>query len=306
MKLHRVHTLRSVRIAMVFLFAAPACHCAQSEPQTATLQIPEAAIEGLASSIAQKLHEYHLKTSVVIGAAGPDTDVPTEFGMKLGDEFTDALSKQVKDVQIGNRDALRKYIKGKGVSEAMVAGDTLSNWMAAKVNTQSFIQLRVKKLSDSKIRIGAYLCRTKGDEGEWIYTADADVDMSAEEQVAAFRPIDSNWDKLTMSEDDFKRLPQGRVPSCDACPRPSLSEEARKASHVSEGGAGIAEIVKLYVTVFTDGSVGDIAVIKSAPFGLNAVSVEVIAKSWHLKPATDETGKTIPARIPVEVTFQTY
>jgi hypothetical protein len=279
---------------------------ASTQPAVTPLKMTPDALDSLVVPVAKKILQYRVKNVIVIGAAGPEPDVPTQFGQQLGDDFSDALAKQSKDFDVGDRAALRDYIKKKGVSEAMVVSDALANWMAVKVNTQGFVLLQIKKLSEGKIRIIAFLYRTAVDEGDWLFTADTEIDLTAEEQQKAFLPIDSDWNKTTYSEEEFSKLPLDRVPHCDSCPKPEMTKLSESFSHVRDGGSGISEKVVMYVTILPDGTAADIAVIKSARFGLNAPAVEIIAQKWRFKPAKDADGNPTPFRVNAEITYQTY
>src|SRR5579864_8071430 len=81
---------------------------------------PMPSFEGLAALMAQRILQKHLKSVVVIGAAGPKPDEPTQFGLELGDKFSMALAKESKEFKVGERGELREFVKKAGVSDAMV------------------------------------------------------------------------------------------------------------------------------------------------------------------------------------------
>jgi TonB-like protein len=57
------------------------------------------------------------------------------------------------------------------------------------------------------------------------------------------------------------------------------------------------------VTIFSDGHIGDAAVVKPAQFGLTASTIEQILAKWHFKPALDDQGKATTMRPQVEVNY---
>jgi TonB family protein len=73
------------------------------------------------------------------------------------------------------------------------------------------------------------------------------------------------------------------------------SEEAR-LKHISG-------IVKLKVTVDTEGHVKDIEVVRSVGYGLDENAVKAV-RTWKFEPATKD-GKPIEWRVPIDCEFHT-
>ncbi len=86
-------------------------------------------------------------------------------------------------------------------------------------------------------------------------------------------------------------------PSCSYCPEPAYTAEARKAKF--EG------IVVLKVVIEPSGRAGDIQVVKSAPYGLDASAIEAV-KKWRFKPARGPDGENVATLTPVEVNFRLH
>jgi len=85
-------------------------------------------------------------------------------------------------------------------------------------------------------------------------------------------------------------------PTCQHCPFPGYSREARKKKY-----QGVA---LLSIVVTSEGKVTEVKVIKDPGEGLAEKAVEAVRK-WRLKPAMKD-GKAVTARVEVEVSFRFY
>jgi TonB family protein len=86
-------------------------------------------------------------------------------------------------------------------------------------------------------------------------------------------------------------------PKCLYCPRANYSSEAM--DHKLQG------VTALVVIVETDGTIDNIRVVKTLPFGLTAKAMEAVRK-WKLAPAVGPDGKPVRVRQIIEVTFQLF
>jgi protein TonB len=84
-------------------------------------------------------------------------------------------------------------------------------------------------------------------------------------------------------------------PSCLYCPRPSYSDEARKAKYQGT--------VLLQAVITPDGRGIEIQVVKGLGLGLDEKAVEAV-KGWRFKPAVGPDGKPVATLVPIEVTFR--
>jgi periplasmic protein TonB len=84
-------------------------------------------------------------------------------------------------------------------------------------------------------------------------------------------------------------------PTCEYCPQPKYSEEARKAKYQGT--------VVLQAVIQPDGHATDIQVVKGPGLGLDDKAVEAV-KQWRFKPAIGPNGKPVPVVVPIEVTFR--
>jgi TonB family protein len=85
-------------------------------------------------------------------------------------------------------------------------------------------------------------------------------------------------------------------PTCTHCPQPEYSDAARAAK--------LQGTVRLSVVVTAEGQVTSIYVLKGAPFGLTAKSIEAM-QHWQFQPAQKD-GKAVPVRVETETTFHLY
>jgi periplasmic protein TonB len=86
-------------------------------------------------------------------------------------------------------------------------------------------------------------------------------------------------------------------PSCQYCPRPDYSEEARKVKYSGS--------VMLNVVVLPNGKTGRIEVINSPGMGLDERAVEAV-RGWVFKPGVGPNGKSVATIVVIEVIFQLF
>lgn len=88
-----------------------------------------------------------------------------------------------------------------------------------------------------------------------------------------------------------------RSPSCQYCPRPEYSDEARRVHYQG--------LVMLNVVVLADGRPGRIDLVSGPGLGLDERAIEAV-RSWRFNPAIGPNGKALAVVIPVEVQFQLF
>lgn len=86
-------------------------------------------------------------------------------------------------------------------------------------------------------------------------------------------------------------------PTCQYCPRPDYSEEARKVKYSGS--------VMLNVVVLPNGKTGRIEVINSPGMGLDEKAVEAV-RGWVFKPGVGPNGKPVATIVAIEVVFQLF
>ena len=87
-------------------------------------------------------------------------------------------------------------------------------------------------------------------------------------------------------------------PTCQFCPRPEYSEDARKARFTGT--------VTVQVLVLPNGRAGEVKLIRGVGMGLDEKAIEIVKSQWVFKPAYGPNGKPVPTLINVEISFQLY
>jgi TonB family protein len=85
------------------------------------------------------------------------------------------------------------------------------------------------------------------------------------------------------------------VPVCLKCPIGRYPDKARKAK--------VHANVVLLVVISTNGRTASIAVIKDPGYGLTDLAIEGVSE-WEFRPATDQQGKAVAVKVPIEMTFR--
>jgi protein TonB len=88
-----------------------------------------------------------------------------------------------------------------------------------------------------------------------------------------------------------------RSPTCQFCPRPEYSDEARRTHFQG--------LVMLNVVVLADGRAGRIELVSGPGLGLDEKAIEAV-RNWRFNPAIGPNGKAVAVVIPVEVQFQLF
>ncbi len=86
-------------------------------------------------------------------------------------------------------------------------------------------------------------------------------------------------------------------PACIYCPRPNLTDEAKKKK--------INGDVWLEAFVSADGKVGDVKVTKSLGYGLDEEAIKAV-KGWRFRPAVDSSGKPVGQWTSIQIQFQIF
>lgn len=259
------------------------------------------ALDSLAEQIAQQIENKHLKSVLVIGAVGQDVAELTQDGQEIGDEISAALMKDASGFQVVDRGTLRDFLKKNGISEAMAISDAMANWIPRVAKVAGYVVIRMGEVSNGRVKIVANVYRADMGDTTLLGTSKTELDLSEEQERVGFRPLDSDWNRPTIPDDESKKLPADRSPKCKSCPGPQFPDWFRQSA-----GRNADVGVSLYVTVFADGKVGEIAIVKSGPLGMSAIVVQNILQNWRFKPAVDIDGKPVAFRTMVEVRFQTY
>jgi periplasmic protein TonB len=86
-------------------------------------------------------------------------------------------------------------------------------------------------------------------------------------------------------------------PTCQYCPRPDYSDEARKVKYSGS--------VWLNVVVLPSGKTGRVEMVTSLGMGLDEKAVEAV-RGWMFKPGVGPNGKPVATIVTIEVIFQLF
>jgi TonB family protein len=87
------------------------------------------------------------------------------------------------------------------------------------------------------------------------------------------------------------------MPSCEYCPNPSYTEEARKAKFHGS--------VLLRVVITAGGRATNIRVVKGVGLGLDERAVESV-RQWRFRPAIGPNGQPVETWTEIEINFRIY
>lgn len=290
-------------VVMFFGVTCGAQQAAVTSPSIATAVSGQASpeLDALAALIAHQIEKKHLKSVVVIGAVGRDASKLTQDGQEIGDQISAALTNRAKGFQVVDRGTLRDFLKKNGISEAMAVSDALAAWVARISNVSGYVVIQIGEVSNGKAKIAANLYRADLEDVTSLGTTKTELELSDEQKRVGLLPLNSDWNRPTITIEDGKKLPPDRSPKCTSCPPPEFLDSIRHS--VGRNGD---ETVGMYVTVFPDGKPGEIAVVKPGPFGMSQIAVGTILRKWQFTPAVDGDGKPIAFRINVEVRYQIH
>jgi hypothetical protein len=256
-------------------------------------------LDALAAQVARQIEKKHLKSVLVIGAVGRDAGRLTQDGQEIGDEFSAALTKNANGFQVVDRAGLRDFLEKNGISESMAVSDALSTWIARISKVAGYVVIQFGDFSNGNVNINANLCRVEGEAVTVLDMAKATIGLSDEQKRSGFRLLELSWNKPTLTTAQTEKLPPDRSPKCTSRSTSEFAEVARRRA-----GRNADETVDMYVTVFPDGKVGEIAISRSTLAGLNEVAVETVLKNWRFTPAVGSDGKPMAFRTMVEISYQ--
>jgi TonB family protein len=105
----------------------------------------------------------------------------------------------------------------------------------------------------------------------------------------------SDGPAVVVPRGDAKSAQARWFPSCEKCPEPQFTDEARAKR--------IEGIVVLVVTITEQGAGENISIVRALGGGLTDAAVEAVRR-WRFKPAVGPDGKPFATRVPIEVRFR--
>lgn len=251
-------------------------------------------INALATLLSEAFRERKFERVVVLGAHGPGDDL-SQFGSELGDLLSADLGRLAADVQIEDRNEIRRYLRSQRISPAMVQSDALGPMICAEFNAKGWIKAELSKPSKDSIALNVHLFPAGKSDAKSVAGWRIELQLDSALELARMRPV--------IPREDFAPGPQNAAkkgwtePRCEFCPRPDYTAEARHSGF--QGEMHFSAVVTL------DGSVEDIAVVKAGRYDLNLAAINSI-KTWKLRPATDEKSKPVQSRVDITVKFELF
>jgi TonB family protein len=299
------HLLALLVLLLRALLAAPDAECQSSDPLiNRSLQ---AKLDLLASHAAQRIREAKLDEPepkvLVIDFFRNSAGSSSELGTLLADRFSDTLAGYSTGLKVLDRRALKEYL--------------INEWTTLEdLQTQS-VCLRVgRQLGGTGVILGTldedngYIRLTMHLEGFGRVPKDADP-MNVYDESVRFPSNQELVNLLLKQGPNYRRtadeIPEESgvyragvnglsLPTCIRCKQPNYTDDARASNFQGT--------LRLSILVTSEGKVTDVYVLKGAPFGLTATSIDAV-KQWKLSPA-ELDGKPVAARVEIETTFHLY
>lgn len=305
-------------LACVILLGA---FCAQP------LRAQSAELDGLASKLLEKIEQKDHKKIIVADFIGPGGKL-NEFGRDLADQFSAALGRAGKSVQLLPRNNLvaswngsldidrtpeieegraARALARRARAEVVVTGTLRSDADAIELRAkaweipEAFGRSEVwdpEKFADASVRLVLTPEMSQLLKKELPPPGPGTARMTAGLRPGV--PFNPHAAPASAAKnpalENIARPGRNGVgwPTCLECPRPEPSEEARQKK--AEG------LVLLDVTVTPDGRAESIVVLRSPGYGLDQKAVEAVSR-WKFKPANGPDGKPVAVRVQIEVSF---
>jgi TonB family protein len=253
-------------------------------------QLPD--IGPLATRQAEAIAKAKRKSVVVLDFFGPGENV-TELGETFSDAFSTALASSGHKFAIVARSRMRERLEQKRMIFANINNLDVALWMGRELKIDCMVFGRIFATGD---RIDVDVVSFRVDSGKEI--AHHKVAYSLSKQMQDL--MNNTTDNLALPVIPTQYPPQKTgysFPKCIRCPQAGFTDEAVNNR--------IQGTVVLSVVVTPDGTVKDIAVVKSLPYGLTQTAVETVM-NWRLAPASTPEGTAVAVRQTIEVTFHLY
>lgn len=288
-----------------------------------------AELESLASRLLEKIERKGHKRVLVADFAGPDAKL-TELGRELGDEFSAALARVGKGLQLLPRANLSAAWNS--ALDIDLAADVQEGRAARALARRAGAQVAVTGSfktdgASLELKVRAWdippaYGRTEIWDPEKLGEAGTRVSLTAERSAllekvlltpqAGTVRLTSGYRRPSAPPErdakvaaapestpptDLRKPGQNGVsyPKCLVCPNPEPSDEARQKR--------MSGAVVLEVTITPEGTARDVKVLRSAGYGLDEKALEAV-RTWKFQPAMGLDGKPVPVRVNVEVTFR--
>jgi TonB family protein len=278
----------SLLFSSAFLAGATSVSAQDRDPKL------EALAHNLAVKIGKKLpftRNQKARFIYVVFDFRESTGKTSQLGVRLADEFSDAMRNQLPGLRPVERSKMREFCERERFDTTAFEMDPLGLWAAKELDANLAI-LGVIEASVAALRLHV---RALSNQKTEIADADQLLDWTEERrswslQTAELMPPDNPWR-------DVPLLPSAKgysEPVCIYCPNPPYTDAARSAK--------LQGTVKLRVLIGEDGLVHGVVIVQGLPYGLSTSAAET-AKKWKFKPIQGPDGRPAKVQTEVEVNF---
>ena len=264
-------------LALLVALLAPVC-VADKDPDR----------KKFAELIAKELHRlgvHHVAVPDFADASG----VVTQEGWYLAASFSKFLGEKKKDYEVLNRNDLRRVLREHGWSPSDLVNPDALQVVSKETGADGF--LTATFIITSKAIILDFSLRD-GSTAKELYRT-----HYKERRTPSFDanfPASTDDSKQTLY---FAELDGVGIPKCRHCPNPSYTESAR--------GRRVEGSLVLSVVITEQGTPTSIRLVQGLEFTLDQTAIAAVGE-WSFDPARDASGKPVPVRLAIEVTFRLY
>jgi TonB family protein len=289
----------------VLIFVGNGSAGAQNPPAPGPLdQQTNAQLAALAGRVLKHANAAacHQNNCTILVANFVDSSGSTSvLGTQLADALSAQLALQANGIKVVERSTLRNFLEQERMPSQLLDDRALS-WLASRLSASAVVIGRLEKEKKGvslriQLRNAQNAKKGKGkpsyDEKLVLAVQDADRFLAPAEPFGEAPHVDATpqGEKIYRAGTDTTAMP-----SCDNHPDPGYSDAAREAKFQGT--------LLLEVTIRSDGNIGDIQVLRGAPFGLNDQARKTVA-GWKCKPAL-LNGTPVATRVPIEVMYRLF
>lgn len=297
----RTGLVGSACLTVAFFLLLPETICSQSANLELT-PADQSAVDSLAASAARRIRNANLEEKepklLVVDFFRDEPGASSRLGTLLADRFSESLASYAVGLKVLDRSILKDYL--------------VENWTTLEDLQSSGVCLQIgRELGAMGVILGTVheengqLSLTTHLEGFRPPPQESREELDPAESIRIlltpeihsllFQPGPNYSRKRDEIPEEPGVFTNGvTTPRCILCPSPAYSDPARAAKFQGT--------VTLSIVVTAQGETTAVYVLKGAPFGLTAKTIEAV-KGWRFAPAQKD-GQPVANRVPVEATFR--
>lgn len=244
-------------------------------------------LDDLAKGLSKEIQKAQLKSVVVADFVSKEGDAST-LGQYLAGQFSERLDQHKKNFVVLDRDRLSEALR-----QAHLVSKDLTNMDSLQRVGSSLL---VDAIVTGTLETNTNQCVLN----ITVHNAKYGTSLVSSEKSLPRSSFPDNLSPALSNQPGGEIPMAGKLgistPTCDYCPYPAYTNEARKNK--------IQGVVVLLVTVTLEGRVGNIKLVKSPDQSLSEKAIEAV-RNWRFKPATKD-GVPLTVMVPIEVGFHLY